>query len=149
MTSCTDQVAHLRTLLLADNPPNHTGRPSVCRNCGALIGAGETACHVCGAPLQPARPPPLPLHERYAMSYARAILSRPYIFTIVFLVANFFVFLLMWEASGCLRRSLWAAFQEGVLLSFGAKTNYTIRPSSMNGGGLSRRFSFMSICRTC
>jgi rhomboid protease GluP len=111
---------------LPDNQPNYTGRPSVCRNCGALIGAGETACHVCGAALRPANPPPMPLHERYAMSYARAILSRPYIFTIVFLIANFFVFLLMWEADGMPSSIALGVFSEGVLLSFGAKTNYTI-----------------------
>jgi rhomboid protease GluP len=112
---------------LPDTPPNYPGRPSLCRNCGALIGAGETACHVCGAPLQQAPPKALPLHERYAMGYARAILARPYIFTIVFLVANFFVFLLMWEASDMSSTVLFGAFPESVLLSFGAKTNYYIR----------------------
>jgi len=111
---------------LPDNQPNYTGRPSVCRNCGALIGAGETACHVCGASVRPANPPTVPLHERYAMSYARAILSRPYIFTIVFIVANFFVFLLMWEADGMPSSIVLGVFGEGTLLSFGAKTNYTI-----------------------
>ena len=111
---------------LPDNQQNYPGRPSLCRNCGVLIGAGETACDVCGAPLQQAQPQVLPLHERYALGYARAILSRPYIFTIVFLVANFFVFLLMWEASEMSSTVLWGAFPEGVLLSFGAKTNYLI-----------------------
>jgi rhomboid protease GluP len=98
----------------------------MCRNCGALVGAGETACHVCGAPLKQAPQPPLPLRERYAINYARAILSRPYIFTIVFLVANFFVFLLMWQASEMSSTALWGAFPESVLLTFGAKTNYAI-----------------------
>ena len=70
---------------------------------------------------------PLPIHERYALSYARAILSRPYIFTIVFLVTNFFIFLLMWEASGMSSTVLWGAFPEKVLLAFGAKTNYLIQ----------------------
>ncbi len=70
--------------------------------------------------------PTLPLHERYAMSYARAVLSRPYIFTIVFLVANLFVFMLMWEASGMQSSVLWGVFPERVLLAFGAKTNYLI-----------------------
>jgi rhomboid protease GluP len=68
----------------------------------------------------------IPLRERHAMTYARAILSRPYIFTIVFLIANFFIFLLMWEASGMSSTALWGAFPESVLLSFGAKTNYAI-----------------------
>jgi len=61
------------------------------------------------------------------MGYARAVLSRPYIFTIVFLVANFFVFLLMWESSGMSSTVLWGAFPEQVLLAYGAKTNYLIR----------------------
>jgi rhomboid protease GluP len=112
---------------LPDNQPSYFGRPSVCRNCGALIGAGETSCEVCGAPMTVAPPPALPLHERYAMSYARAVLSRPYIFTIVFLVANIFVFMLMWEASGMSYSVLWTAFPEEVLLDFGAKTNYWIQ----------------------
>ncbi len=60
------------------------------------------------------------------MSYARAVLSRPYIFTIVFLIANIFVFMLMWEASGMKSSVLWTAFPEAVLLAFGAKTNYLI-----------------------
>jgi membrane associated rhomboid family serine protease len=110
---------------LADNQPDYSNRPSVCRSCGALIGASENACHVCGAPLKQAAAA-VPLHERYAISYARAVLSRPYIFTIVFLVANFFIFLLMWEASGMSTTVLWGAFPETVLLEFGAKTNYLI-----------------------
>ena len=81
---------------------------------------------MCGAPPRAAPPPALPLHERYAMSYARAVLSRPYIFTIVFLIANIFVFMLMWEASGMKSSVLWTAFPEAVLLAFGAKTNYLI-----------------------
>jgi rhomboid protease GluP len=99
----------------------------MCRNCGALVGAGETACQVCGALLQKAPAPALPAHERYALSYARAILARPYIFTIILLVANFFIFLLMWEASDMSSSVLWGAFDGGVLLDFGAKTNYYIR----------------------
>ena len=82
---------------------------------------------MCGAPLQPAAAPQLPLRERYAISYARAILARPYIFTIVFLVANFFVFLLMWQESEMSSTALWGAFDPGVLLQFGAKTNYNIK----------------------
>jgi len=68
----------------------------------------------------------LPLHERYNLSYARAVLSRPYMFTIVFLVLNFFVFLLMWQASGMSTLALWAGFPESILYAFGAKTNYLI-----------------------
>lgn len=68
----------------------------------------------------------IPLHERYSLSYARAVLARPYMFTIVFLVLNFFVFLLMWGVSGTSSAVLWAGFPEDVLLTFGAKTNYLI-----------------------
>lgn len=111
---------------MPDNPPNYSGRPTICRNCGALIGAGENECHVCGAPLSPAAARPIPLHERYNLSYARAVLTRPYIFTIVFLIANFFVFLLMWASSEMSSLALWIGFPEGVLYSYGAKTNYLI-----------------------
>ena len=111
---------------MPDNQPSYSGRPSVCRNCGALIGAGESGCQMCDAPVLATPPPALPLHERYAVSYARAVLSRPYIFTIVFLIANIFVFMLMWEASGMKYSVLWTAFPEDVLLAFGAKTNYLI-----------------------
>jgi rhomboid protease GluP len=102
------------------------GRPSVCRNCGALIGAGETACHVCGAPLQSPAARHIPLHERYNLAYARVVLARPYIFTIVFLVANLFIFMLMWQSSGMTTIALWGGFPEGVLYAYGAKTNYLI-----------------------
>ena len=112
---------------MPDNHPSYPGRPSLCRSCGALIGAGETTCQVCSAPLVAVPPPALPLRERYALSYARAVLSRPYIFTIVFLVANFFVFMLMWEASRMATSVLWTGFTEDVLLAFGAKTNYWIQ----------------------
>lgn len=111
---------------MPDNQTSYAGRPSVCRSCGALIGAGEDSCQVCDAPLRADAAPALSLHERYAMSYARAVLSRPYIFTIVFLVANLFVFLLMWNASGMQSSVLWGAFPEDVLIAFGAKTNYWI-----------------------
>lgn len=66
------------------------------------------------------------MRERYNLSYARAILSRPYIFTIVFLILNFFVFLLMWHASEMATSALLVSFPEPVLYAFGAKTNYLI-----------------------
>jgi rhomboid protease GluP len=59
------------------------------------------------------------------MRFARAIFERPYIFTIVFLVANIFVFLLMWERSGLNSSALWA-FDGETLLRFGAKLNLLI-----------------------
>src|SRR5947207_7901045 len=60
------------------------------------------------------------------MNYADVVLSRRYIFTIVFLVANLFVFLLMWESSEMKTDVLWSAFPEEVLIAYGAKTNYWI-----------------------
>jgi len=81
---------------------------------------------VCGAPLAQPSQHSTPVRERYNLTYARAVLSRPYIFTIVFLVWNFFIFLLMWQFSGMSSSALWAGFPEPVLLAFGAKTNYLI-----------------------
>lgn len=105
----------------------YEGRPSLCRQCGALIGAGETSCHMCGAEKGGLTSLVAPPAERHAISFARAVLSRSYVFTIVFLVANLFVFLLMWESSRMATGALWGAFSEPVLLAFGAKTNYLIR----------------------
>jgi len=59
------------------------------------------------------------------MRFARAVLGRPYIFTIIFLIANFFVFLLMWHSSGMSGNALWA-FPENVLFAYGAKLNAAI-----------------------
>lgn len=70
----------------------------MCRNCGAIVGAGETECAVCDAPLATAAAGEAsarrPVHDRDAMRFARAILTRPAPFTIAFLVANIFLFLL-------------------------------------------------------
>jgi rhomboid protease GluP len=59
------------------------------------------------------------------LRFARAVLSRPYIFTIALLVANFFVFLLMWRSSGMTGDALWA-FPGSVLVAYGAKVNVLI-----------------------
>ena len=66
--------------------------------------------------------------ERNAISFARAVLGRPFIFTIIFLTANFFVFLLMWQSSGMRVAVLWPSgeFPEEVLLAYGAKMNSLI-----------------------
>jgi rhomboid protease GluP len=104
----------------------YAGRPSVCRNCGVLIGSGEKACAQCGAPFGTNQSGATQrVVDKETMRFARAILSRPYIFTIVFLVANFFVFLLMWDQSG-LGRIPVLAFPAETLLAFGAKTNALI-----------------------
>jgi len=119
---------------LRNNPPNeagknsNAGRPSMCRSCGAIIGGGQPQCAVCGASVTgPATDPGQPrvAADGETMRFARAVLSRPYKFTIILLMANFFVFLLMWEASGTTGGSLWG-FPEPVLVAFGAKVNFLI-----------------------
>ncbi len=66
------------------------GRPGLCRNCGAITGAGETSCHVCGAPTAaPARQPARrPHYDEATVRFARAVLARPATFTFVFLAAT-------------------------------------------------------------
>lgn len=103
----------------------------MCRSCGAIVGAGETQCGVCGASsgaTQPTaqtgpRPP-----DRETVRFARAVLNRSYKFTIAFLILNLFVFLLMWESSGASFRVLQQGFPDGVLVTYGAKLNYLINP---------------------
>jgi len=100
----------------------------MCRSCGAIVGAGEPRCAVCGTPnaqsaeqLQTYRPA-----DRETIRFARTILSRPNIFTIVVLIANLFVFMLMWQSSGLTSQVLWQGFPEPVLVAYGAKLNYLI-----------------------
>jgi rhomboid protease GluP len=100
----------------------------MCRNCGAIVGAGEPQCAVCGAPTasQPLQTSNQPVADRETIRFARAVLNRPYKFTIVLLVANLFVFLLMWDSSGMTSTVLWSIFPERVLEAYGAKLNYLI-----------------------
>ena len=100
----------------------------MCRSCGAIVGAGEPRCAVCGTPnaqapeqLQSYRPA-----DRETIRFARAILSRPNMFTIVVLMANLFVFMLMWQSSGLTSQVLWQGFPEPVLVAYGAKLNSLI-----------------------
>ena len=103
----------------------------MCRSCGAIVGAGETQCGVCGASSTATqstaqtgpRPP-----DRETIRFARAVLNRPYKFTIAFLILNLFVFLLMWESSGASFRVLQQGFPDAVLVTYGAKLNYLINP---------------------
>jgi rhomboid protease GluP len=112
----------------------YAGRPSVCRNCGALIGAGESACAVCGMPAtgggarQDATPNQSPNEQQTGRSmpdietlrFARAVLTRPSNFTFVFLAINVFIFLLMsFAAPG-------GSENNAVLLAYGAKQNSLI-----------------------
>jgi len=108
---------------------NLEGRPSLCRKCGAIVGAGQTSCTMCGADVAAASSPASPprrAYDRDAMRFARAVLNRSYLFTILFLVANFFVFLLMWQSSGMKSGALWV-FPPEVLKAYGAKLNFLIR----------------------
>lgn len=97
------------------------GRPSVCRNCGAIVGAGENVCGQCGsfvaaqidgAPPRPSRR--LSRSEKEAIRFARAIFSRPATFTFLFIIANVFVYLLMTFAGGA---------NGAILIEYGAKLN--------------------------
>jgi rhomboid protease GluP len=99
----------------------------MCRSCGAIVGAGETQCAVCGAstatqPATDARRQP----DKETIRFARAVLNRPYKFTIAFLVANLFVFMLMWESSGLTFRILQQRFPDAVLIAYGAQLNQLI-----------------------
>jgi len=100
----------------------------MCRNCGAIVGAGAAQCGVCGASTNPqkteVRRQQLP--DRETIRFARAILDRPYKFTIALLVANIFVFLLMWDSSGRTWQVLAEHFSNAVLLIYGAKLNALI-----------------------
>jgi membrane associated rhomboid family serine protease len=93
-----------------------------------LVGAGEADCAQCGAPLagpavqEGARPS---VYDREAMRFARAVLSRPSTFTIIFLIANLFVFMLMWSSSG-LKNTALMEFSYPVLIAYGAKLNSLI-----------------------
>jgi len=103
----------------------------MCRSCGAIVGAGQTQCAVCGAPTaakSPADSSQYPPADKETVRFARAVLNRPYKFTVALLVANIFVFLLMWESSGMSFAALQRGFPDAVLIAYGAKLNYLINP---------------------
>ncbi len=102
----------------------------MCRQCGAIVGAGESQCGVCGASTAPQQRPAQGQLDHETMRFARAVLNRPYKFTIILLIANLFVFLLMWQSSGLSSQVLWQGFSEPVLDAYGAKLNALI-----NGAG--------------
>lgn len=97
----------------------------MCRGCGAIVGAGQTDCAVCGASTLSSTPAPGPVADRETVRFARAVLVRPYKFTIILLVANFFVFLLMSQSSG-MPVTLLGVFPPEVLIAYGAKLNVLI-----------------------
>jgi len=102
----------------------------MCRNCGALVGAGESACAVCGSPAgfvppaavqpQPPERQPQPFHDKETMRFARAVLTRPSTFTFVFLAVNVLIFLLMSSAGPG------GSENNEVLRAYGAKYNSLI-----------------------
>jgi membrane associated rhomboid family serine protease len=99
----------------------------VCRNCGALVGAGEQVCAQCGAPLAATAAGADTYgsrHDRDAMRFARAVLTRPATFTFIFIIANVFLYLLTWLAAGGASDDL--RFN-AVLIAYGAKVNYLIQ----------------------
>ncbi len=100
----------------------------MCRSCGAIVGAGEAQCAVCNTPTahSPEQLQHLPPADRETIRFARAILNRPNMFTVVLLIANLFVFMLMWQSSGMTSDVLWQGFSEPVLVAYGAKLNYLI-----------------------
>lgn len=103
------------------------GRPTMCRNCGSIIGAGQQQCAVCGTRVGSAANPSETAHrDNEAMRFARAVLNRPYKFTIALLVANIFVFILMWQSSG-MNFTVMKFFPYDVLVAYGAKVNYLVR----------------------
>jgi membrane associated rhomboid family serine protease len=99
----------------------------VCRNCGALVGAGESACAVCGSPAgvaqaqqQEQQSSSRPHADPETMRFARAVLTRPSTFTFVFLAINVFIFLLMNSAAPG------GVENNEVLIAYGAKKNSLI-----------------------
>jgi membrane associated rhomboid family serine protease len=100
----------------------------MCRSCGAIVGADQNQCAVCDASVTTASQPARSrlAADRETIRFARAVLTRPYKFTIIFLITNFFIFLLMWESSGMTWAALWSQFPYPVLIAYGAKVNSLI-----------------------
>ncbi len=101
----------------------------MCRSCGAIVGSGQKECAVCGESVgskSTSTNQPHAVVDNETMRFAKAVLARPYKFTIILLVANIFAYLLMWQMSG-MAFSVTAPLPNEVLIPFGAKTNYHIR----------------------
>lgn len=100
----------------------------MCRSCGSIVGGGQQQCAVCGMSVSssPAAAQPRTAADGETIRFARAVLDRPYKFTIILLVANLFVFLLMWQTSG-IPLSVLAPLPNEVLIPFGAKLNSLIQ----------------------
>ncbi|HEY8187253.1 MAG TPA: rhomboid family intramembrane serine protease [Pyrinomonadaceae bacterium] len=100
----------------------------MCRSCGSIVGGGQQQCAVCGTPVSESgqATQPRTVADSEAIRFARAVLNRPYKFTIILLVVNIFFFALMWQASG-LPFSMLTPLPNEVLIPFGAKVNYYIQ----------------------
>ena len=100
----------------------------MCRNCGSIVGGGQQQCAVCGASVRASVDASKagPARDNETVRFARAVLDRPYKFTIALLIANLFVFILMWQSSG-MTFSVVNFFPYEVLVAYGAKVNYLIR----------------------
>ena len=75
---------------------------------------------MCGTPVARAAeksPPRAPHADPETLRFLRAVISRPATFTFVFLIANVFLYLLMWLSGGA---------TGAVLQAYGAKLNYLI-----------------------
>jgi rhomboid protease GluP len=75
---------------------------------------------MCGTPVAAKAEPSPPRREQAdpeTVRFLRAVISRPATFTFVFLIANVFLYLLMWLSGGA---------TGNILLAYGAKLNYLI-----------------------
>ena len=75
---------------------------------------------VCGTPVARGTeqsPPRAPHADPETLRFLRAVISRPATFTFIFLIANVFIYLLMWLSGGATGE---------VLQAYGAKLNYLI-----------------------
>lgn len=102
----------------------------MCRNCGAIVAAGETACPQCGAAVgaaAAASQAETPRATRAGegapdpatMRFARALFSRPATFTLLFVIANVVIHLLKAAAEI-------PGAPQVALVEFGAKVNQLI-----------------------
>jgi len=100
----------------------------MCRNCGSIVGGGEAQCAVCGTAVSSSAVgnQTRTTADGETVRFARAVLNRPYKFTIVLLVVNIFVFILMWQTSR-IPLSMSTPLPFEVLIPFGAKVNYLIQ----------------------
>lgn len=102
----------------------------MCRNCGAIVAAGESTCPQCGAAVgvaatvsQAATPQAARTNEDApdpaTMSFARALFRRPATFTLLFVIANVVIHLLKAAAEI-------PGAPQVALVDFGAKVNQLI-----------------------